>query len=379
MKRLDVFRWSEMRNKPIEPIEFDIEEISPKVEIGSVTAGSGHGKSILTAQMGVAKATGLPVLGYSSGNPGGVGIVALEDSIIVVHRRIVAAVHSYGDAFTEEHHRLLDANLRVLVRPRSHYAGMPADLLDMALAGLVGEIEAALKTCEAAPALCYLDTLNSIHAGDENDAKETRPLVAAIHGLHARLGCSVWVVHHLRKLGNTNMKLVDRMDPELVRGSSAIVGSIRALLQFGWLTTTEATKAGLNPDRCTRRYAVLGITKLNDGEPGPWKLLQHTQNAGLWELVPKGSEILSAILKPKAPADIVLDVLSKLKKFQTLDKDALAEQAYPDSPDPKAALRQLLGRLRKSRLIHPEKDELTVEGKAKVSRSTPSTPCDEEA
>lgn len=384
-KRLEAIRWSEMRYLPIEPVEFDIEGISPKVPMGSIVSGPGHGKSILTVQMGVAKATGLPVLGFDSYSPGGVGIVALEDDLKVVHRRIAATVASYGDAFTEEHHRLLDANLRVLVRPRNQYASMSPGLLDMALAGLVGEIEDAMRSCEAEPALCYLDTLNSIHDGDENSAKETRPLIAAILGLNARLGCSVWVVHHLRKVGGI-AKLVDRMDPELARGSSAIVGGIRALLQFGWITASDATKAGLDPDHCTRRYAVVGISKVNDGELGPWKLLRHTQNAGLWELVPNGSDILDGILhgKPKdakgeTPADIVLHALGKLQKFQTLDKSALAEQAYPDSKNPKGSLRTLISRLRKNGLIHAEKDELTALGKAQVSGNTSTPHCDKEA
>ncbi|MBK8571724.1 MAG: AAA family ATPase [Holophagaceae bacterium] len=378
-------RWSEMRHQSIEPVEYEIEEISPKVPFGLVAAQGGHGKSILTVQMAVGKATGLPVLGFSTFSPGGVCIVALEDDQKVVHRRITAAVRSYGADFTEEHHRLLDANLRLLVRPRNQYASMAPELLDMALAGLAGEIEEAMKTCEAPPALCYLDTLNSVHEGDENDAKETRPLVAAILGLNARLGCSVWVVHHLRKISNGSLKFTDRMDPELVRGSSAIVNSSRATLQFGWVISGEARKAGLDPDRCTRRFAVVGITKLNDGGVNR-KATQHTQNAGLWRLVANGSEILHDILqskgkgtKGKSAADMVLDVLSQLKKFQTFDKDQLAERAYPNSKDPKAALRQLMGRLRKNGLIHPEKDELTAAGKAKVSGNAQSSTCDEEA
>ena len=384
-KRLESVRWSEMRYQPIEPVEYDIEEISPKVTFGEVAAQGGHGKSILTVQMAVGKAAGLPVLGCSTFSPGGVGIVALEDDRKVVHRRIAAAVASYGAAFTEEHHRLLDANLRTLVRPRNHYAGMSPELLDMALAGLVGEIEAELRTCEAKPALCYLDTLNSVHEGDENDAKETRPLVAAILGMNARLGCSVWVVHHLRKIGNGSLKLVDRMDPELVRGSSAIVNSARAVIQFGWITASEATKAGLDPCRCTRRYAVAGITKMNDGEPGQWKLLRHTQNAGLWELVPRGSDILEGILQPKArnskpetPIQIILQAFARRRWTGEIDKPALAALAYPESKDPPAALRQAIGRLRKNGLIHSEKDELTALGKAKVNGSTATAPCDGE-
>lgn len=384
-RRLQPVRWSEMRHQFIEPVEYEIEEISPKVTFGVVAAQGGHGKSILTVQMAVGKAIGLPVLGFSTFRPGGVCIVALEDDLKVVHRRIAAAVRSYGADFTEEHHRLLDANLRVLVRPRNQYASMAPELLDMALTGLAGEIEEAMKTCEASPALCYLDTLNSVHEGDENDAKETRPLVAAILGLNARLGCSVWVVHHLRKIGNSSLKLVDRMDPELVRGSGAIVNSSRATLQFGWIISTEAMKAGLDPDRCTRRFAVVGITKLNDGEPGAWKLLQHTQNAGLWELVPNGSAILNGILQPKAkdhhavtPADIVLVAFGKRRYSGEIDKAALAEKVYPESKDPKAALRQMITRLRKNGLIHPDRDDLTAAGKARVNGGTVAAHCDED-
>ncbi len=73
--------------------------------------------------------------------------------------------------------------------------------------------------------------------------------MAAIFGLHDSLNCSVWALHHLRKAGSGRSApaLSDRLDPELVRGTSAFVGSARGVVQFGWVNSNEAVKAGLDP------------------------------------------------------------------------------------------------------------------------------------
>ena len=336
-RRLDCIRWKEMRGKPIPPPEYDWEPFLARVAFGIIASAPGHGKSILVVQIAVAKAAGLPLFGYPTGEPRGVGIVALEDDPNVLHRRTNAAVDSYGDTFTEEHHRLLDANLRVLVRSRNPLAYLTPQTLDLALVGLVEEIGNEMETTEAKPALCFLDTLNAVHGGDENSSQETRPLVSAIFGLHARLGCSVWALHHLRKsgAGRNAPSFMDRMDPELLRGSSALVGAARAVLQFGWINPTEAAKASLEPDGATRRYAVMGLTKVNDGPPSPWVLLEHTPNAGMWVPAGNGDQILAGLRGGRASAD-----LSKAEEFlldvhRGLKHKELAEKHYPD--DEKAA------------------------------------------
>ena len=372
--RLDCMRWSEMRGQPVPPVEYVWDPFLTRVAFGLIAGNSGHGKSILEVQIAVAIATGLPLFDFPVGAPGGVGIVALEDDHKALQRRISAAVDSYGSDFTEEHHRLLDANMRTLVRSKNPLAYLDPESLDMALAGLVEQIEQDMKTCEAPARLCIVDTLNAVHDGDENSAQETRPLVAAIFGLHARLGCSVYASHHLRKVGTARSAppLTDRLDPDLVRGSGALVGAVRAVVQLGWIYPKEAAKVGLTPENSARRYAILALTKVNDGPPSPWLLLEHTANAGLWTPVPNGASILAKLRGAEAVekagnADLVLMAMHEAGTAgQPFDRKAAADRLFGDNKKPSSSLNTYLGRLAVDRLVTLDKKGLTEAGLKRV-------------
>ncbi len=374
VSRLDCIRWSDLRGKPVPPVLYDFAPFMPKIAFGIVAGGSGHGKSLLAIQIAVAVATGLPLFGYPTGAPGGVGILALEDDPNVLHRRIDAAVASYGEEFTEEHHRLLDANLRPQVRTRNPLAYLDPDSLDMALAGLVGEIERDMKTCEAPPALCFIDTFNAVHSGDENSAQETRPLVAAIFGLHARLGCSVWALHHLVKTGTARSAppITERMDPALVRGSGAIAAGVRGIVQLGWIYPKEAAKAGLETENAARRYAIVGLTKVNDGPLSPWILLEHSANAGLWTPVKNGSAILAKLrgadsVAKSTAADLVLMAVYEASVLgQPFDRKAVAARIFEDHKNPSGSLSTNMGRLATDRLLTADRRGLTGAGLRRV-------------
>jgi hypothetical protein len=253
--RLESLRWSAIRDQVVPKLKWHWEPYFPEIPFGALVSMPGHGKSILMVQIAVAVATGLSLFGFPTGEPGGVVIVALEDSKHTLHRRIKAAVEGYGIAFTEEHHQLLDANLRVLYRSENPLAYQSPEAHDMALTGLMDEIITEAGTITAPMAITFIDTFNSVHGGDENSAQQTRPIVAAIYALHTRLGCSVWVLHHLKKTGTARNAppLVERMDPDLIRGSGAFLGAVRGGIQFGWIYPKEALKAGLEPDGAARR------------------------------------------------------------------------------------------------------------------------------
>ncbi len=373
-KRLDVMRWNELRGRAVPPVQWDWEPFLPKVAFGIVGGGSGHGKSILVTQIAVAIATGLPLFGFPTGAPGGVGVLALEDDASVLHRRVAAAVEGYGDTFTEEHHRLLDANLRVLVRSRSPLAYLTPEALDMALAGLTGELEDAMETCEAAPRVVFIDTFNAVYDGDENSPQETRALIGAINGLSARLSCSVWALHHLVKTGTARNAppIMERMDPVLVRGSGAIAAGVRGIIQLGWIYPKEAQKVGLEPENAARRYAIVGLTKVNDGPASPWVLLEHTQNAGLWAAVPNGSSILAKIKGSEAmvaatTADqVLLAVYEAGVTRKPLDRAQVAAKVFPEHKNPSGSLSTYLARLATSLLITKDKRGLTQAGLIRV-------------
>ena len=372
--RLDSLRWSAVRHLAIPKTVWHWEPYFPEIPFGLLVSLPGHGKSILMIQLAVAIATGLPLFGFPTGTPGGVVILALEDSKKTLHKRLAAAVESYGATFTEEHHRLLDANLRIQFRSENPLAYESPAAHDMALTGLMDEIIAEAETCEAPLQITFIDTFNNVHGGDENSAQETRLILAAIYALHTRLSCSVWALHHVKKVGTARNAppLVERLDPDLSRGSGAILGGVRGQVQFGWIYPKEATKAGLEPDGAARRYAIMALTKINDGAPSPWLLLEHTANAGLWAPVPNGAEILARLrgndaIEKASTADLVLMAVYEAQQHrQQLDRAEVASKLFADHKKPSGSLSTYLSRLVTDRLITADKRGLTEAGLRRV-------------
>ncbi len=369
---LDVHRWNQFRGLPLPLVQWIWEPFFPRVPFGILASHSGHGKSWLSLQLGVAVATGLPLFDTPTCGPAGAGVLALEDDLTVIHRRIQIIKEDYGMAWTPEHDDLLDKNLVVMTRSRGAIEGKGEAAEAHQLHQLTGELKAAMQTTQAPAAVLFVDTLNAVHEGDENSNTEVRPLVAAIFGLHDALNCSVWALHHLRKAGSGRNApaMTDRMDPELARGASALVASARAMVQFGWITSTEAGKAGLYTEGAHRRYAILGLTKINDGPQSKWMLLEHSQQGGLWVPTPEGDRAL-ALLKGgdaakvlKKAEQLLLDIHSGVGK---VDRSELVKKHYPDDEHGERKLKDALKDLRtRQKWLVPRQMDLTDLGLKKV-------------
>jgi len=327
---LEVVRWSDLKDKPITETRWILEPYFPRVTFGMLASHPGRGKSWLALQLCVAVATGLPVLGLPTCGPAGAGILALEDDQNVLHRRLKRIREAYGLAWTSAHDDLLDQNLVLMVRGRVAMDQLGKAAASHALGALAAELTEAMKATQGPPAVVFLDTLNSVHDGDENDNTAVRALAATVFSIGDTLGCSVWALHHFRKTGGSKGApgLFDRMNFELVRGASALAGSARAIVQFGWLTAADTKRVELDandPDR----YAILGLTKINDGPRSPWLLVEHGEQ-GL--LIPTlGGERALATLRGGGAVDalkkkdeILLDLHAGL-----LSRAELAAKHFP--------------------------------------------------
>ncbi len=371
-KRLQVRTWKDIQHKVIPPISWLCEPLFPNIAFGIVAGQPGHGKSYIILQLAVAKATGLPFMGFPVDNPGGVGVLTLEDDENTTNARIQSIIRGYGDSFTPEHHRLVDVNLRIIERAPMELVSLTPEAMDMTLSGLAEELGEAMKTTEAKPALLVIDTLNAVNDGDENDATETRRLVATIYALHQSLGCSVWVLHHYRKagLGKSAPSVYDRMDPEIIRGSSAIVGSVRGVFQMAWVTKGEAQKAGLVDWTDPHQYAIVGLTKHNGGPKSKWELWKHGED-GVLVPVPNSDRVLALIRGGDAVQnlDIQDQVLVAIHRAAVagveFDRKEVAQNLFAATPDPAGSLRSHLGNLRKGKLI-TKTDTLTPSGFSKA-------------
>lgn len=371
-RALDVVRWSELKDKPIPAVEWIWEPFFPRIAFGVLASHPGHGKSMLALAITVSVATGLPLFGAETCGPAGAGMLSLEDDVNVIHRRLKAIRDSYGSEWTSRHDELMDANLRILVKARAPLEALEAAAAAHTLAGLAGELGEAMRTTQAPPAVLFLDTLNAVHDGDEQSNTDTRPLAAMVSALSGSLGCSIWALHHLRKAGSGKSApaLTDRMDPELVRGASALVGSVRGVVQFGWILPAEAYKANLEQTNSHRRYAILGLTKVNDGPLSPWLLLEHTDRAGIWAPTPNGDEALAALRGNKAVEELNQAetlLLEIHRQGDDLDRKALAEKFWPGRQDAGSKLKNALADLRRRHnWIQKGSTKLTIQGLQKA-------------
>lgn len=370
VKLLDVLTWADFKGKPIPPLEWIWEPFLPKISFGILASLPKHGKSILSLQVSVALAAGLPLFGFPTCGPAGVGILALEDDPKAIHRRLSAIVEAYGQEWTPEHDRRLEGNLRILVRSRLELESLSATAQEFHLVSLAMELGTAMRSTVDTPALLFLDTLNAVHDGDENSAQETRPLIAAINSLNATLGCSVWPLHHLRKagIGRNAPSLEDRVSSELIRGSGAILAGARGTAQFGWISPQEAKKVGLEPLNSARRYAIFCLTTVNDGPASPWILLEHSKNAGIWAPVPGGDQKL-AELRGGQEAVKALNQLEALLvdlHHGIRDRKELIQRHWPDlaPEDAEAKLKNTLSDMRKVKRgwVQSGKLDLTAAG-----------------
>ena len=376
IQRLAARTWSDFKNRTYTSQEWLCEPLFPKTSVGLVVSQAGHGKTTTMIQLAVALATGLPFMGQPVNGPCGVGLLLLEDDENLIHGRLMAQVRSYGDALTPEHERKLNANLRVMIeRPLSiDELNLPA-LLDLSLAGLAGELGEKMKDTEDPPGLLVIDTLNAVHDGDESSSTETRPLIAVLRKLHMALDASVYVTHHYRKMGvgKGAPGLLDRMDPELIRGSSAIHAGVRVVVQFAAVTKADAEKAGIKDWEDMQQYAVVGLTKNNGGRKSKWLLWKHT-DGGLLAPVEDGERLLAGILGPAAPKRAMTQQDRLLLEIHTLagaqlDRDATASALGMTT----ATLRSVLSRLRTAKLI-TSKDTLTPLGRAQIEALLGSSP-----
>lgn len=362
---LEVLRWSDLKDHPIPPIKWLLEPFFPAAPFGILASAPGHGKSILALQLAVALATGLPVLDRPACGPAGAGILAMEDGEPTLHRRLDAIRRSYGFAWQPEHDALLEANLRLLIRGKETI-GDPAHL-----GALAKQLVEEMKTTQDRPAALFLDTLNSVYAHDENDNTAARLLAATVFRLHDALdGCSVWALHHIRKagVGRNAPSMADRVDPELVRGASALAASARAMVQLGWVTPNEAQKVGLDPENANRRYGILALSKINDGPLSQWVLTEHdADHAGLWTPAPDGEHLLAALRGGNAAKEMDRNERILLDLASGMDREKLQNKYFPEDPRAMDKFRGALRNIRtRQEWIQKGSLALTEKGRLKV-------------
>lgn len=88
------------------------------------------------------------------------------------------------------------------------------------------------------PELIVIDSLSSVHSGGQNKVEEVRDLMNFFVNLAAWANCAVLVIHHIRKIGSNNGRMLNYdLDLSDLTGSSYITQQARVVLALHVIQT----------------------------------------------------------------------------------------------------------------------------------------------
>lgn len=345
LQRLDISAWG---NRPAPEPLYHIKGFMAAAESGCLAGRSNAGKGLLVTQQGIAVATGRGLFGLEgSGKPQGVIFVEMEDSPEELERRIARYLdflRQVGEWSAED-----ETNFRknFIILVPNWKSDQPKTLT-----GVLPLIKEACKDREVG--LIILDTLAALSDGDENSVEAQRSIWPACYDLRDLTGACVLLVHHTRKAYSSGKTpgIVDRLNFDTVRGSSAIVAGARFIQQVEPLTNGEAKKLNLDEDKALRGgYLLFGMTKVVSGPKGGMILLEQLEGlgGGFWTPHPQSASLIAqlqsntAVEKLSKAEAVLLSIASGITT-----RKALAAKHWTEYTEPKGldALKGILNHLR---------------------------------
>lgn len=269
-RRLDVLKL--LATPPAEP-DFVLPGL-PVGAVGSVVAPGGTGKTMLLLQLAMELALGRPriarALGTVSATPSQVVLVAAEEGVDEIHRRLHhIAAHCIvpppdgGPLPPDDPQRLqLQHNLHLYP-----LAGAARLLLD----GEANDSLPLLRQAAQGARLVVLDPLRQFHGGDENDSAVMTHVVQQCQAIAVRERCAVLVVHHTNKQAAATGQ-GDKA--EASRGSGALTDAVRWQLNLSTLDAALARSFGIPAD-LIRQHIRMDLAKANYIGPGQPAVLRR--------------------------------------------------------------------------------------------------------
>jgi AAA domain len=194
---------------PQPPIEWLVEDLWTKGDIGLIVGDGGAFKSSAALHMAAAIAGGYSVFGRFRSQQRPVLIVSAEDSAGVILMRLEAFIVGQGWDRT-----------RVL----SNIHFFASDEVSLTNVRWQAHLLAEAKRLDAG--FVILDPMAELIDGDENSNTDVRPVIKFVRSLTSATGASVAVVHHAGKAG-PEKRTLDR-----IRGASALASAARVILFF---------------------------------------------------------------------------------------------------------------------------------------------------
>jgi len=349
---------------------------------GIFAAQPGAGKSFQCLQLIVSVATGKPFLGHITDLKPRLAIyLSLEDPEEEIHRRLRAVVDLYRACgeWTDQDEANLSRNA-ILLTPDWGAVGATSYL-----PRLVPNLDSVIQAmADVDPGVLVIDTFAQAADGDENNAKDVKPLLSAAFSLAQRHNLNVTITHHVAK-GQTSARTSEKrtldelMSTEWIRGSSAILGAARFVLQIVPLRPDQIDKLdfGLDIEKARRGgYCLWGVVKQSIGPRPDWLVLEQVDRgepgAGCWTVHPRSMDILAALKGARAKADLSKqdELLIELYKAQRAgvepNQKVLGERFCPTAKDPHGAIRTMIKKLRTSGLLQDKGLTLNVSGISRI-------------
>ncbi len=228
------------------PVDYVIGGL-PSGELGLLSGSDGSGKSMISLQIAVAVACGLPVAGGAIPAPRATGRVVYisgEDDIDHIHRRLLALRSALAaEPGAGGRHALdrYDAGMDQL-----DLAALAGERLPLLRAGRQADepsecaeaISYLTQACEGAR-LIILDPMVMYHSVSESDNGHMDHLARLLIRIARRCGAAILAVHHT---GQEAM-LSARDDHQAGRGATAFAAAARAVWVLRRLSAAERKKA----------------------------------------------------------------------------------------------------------------------------------------
>jgi AAA domain len=350
IRSVDITKWG--IDAAPEPI-WKIRNLIAAGETGCLAGRSNCGKGLLSLELAVAITLGRGLFGREGTcEPQVVVFVEMEDSPEEMERRLCRLLDLYRlePHWTEADAAMVRRNLIILV---PDWKSKQAKTLPTLVPIIHAKCQEITKEGRII-GLIILDTLAALGDGDENSVEALRGIWPSCYELRDATGACVLLVHHTRKAFTSAKapRLMDRLNFDTLRGSSAIVAGARFILQMEPLTSGEAGKLGLDEEKAQRGgYTVLGMTKVVSGPKGGMLLLEQFEGigGGFWGPHPRSAFLIAQLQSSGAVEKLTIaEAVLKSIASGLIDRKALARQHWPDRTETKAreALKGVLNHLR---------------------------------
>jgi len=287
--------------------EGDGEGMMPRGVVGLLTGPPGAGKSFLALEMMLAAANGGALFGdkangvpyVAKGDAGRVLYLSFEDDRDSVGRRFGRILKARGlNATALERIDVLAWDDLEADDTRALF-GMNKETKAVEPTELYERAHATLKASDKPWSLVVVDTLaRSARGGVEVDAEAATDVIQRLEQWTKLPGEPVvLMLHHTRKMGIDNQghrRLESMLDPESVRGSSAILGAVRWAGMLAKLTLRDER------DKATRNV-VFEVAKANAIAEDAMPRLYLTPGDGgvLRRMTKEQRATFEALLKPR--------------------------------------------------------------------------------